>query len=72
MVRNSALNSSASSATVIPCAWEIGCRPTNVANSLCSTGPSAARPVIGFGRSRTTNDRPASWAASMQSKSVQM
>ena len=66
------MNSRASSATVIPCACEIGCRPTKVANSLCSTGPSAARPVTGFGRSRTTNRLPASAAASMQSYSVQM
>ncbi|CAM5295112.1 hypothetical protein SGRI78S_02374 [Streptomyces griseus subsp. griseus] len=70
--RNSALKNSASSATVIPCAWAISRRPTNVPNAGSSTGPSAARPVTGFGRSSTTRRLPASAAASMQSYSVQM
>lgn len=66
------MKSPASSATVIPCACEMGSRPTKVANSLCSTGPSASRPVSGLGRSSTTNRLPMSAAASMQSYSVQM
>ena len=70
--RNSALNSPASSPTVIPCCWEIGLRPTKVACSGCSTGPWAAVAEIGFGRSSTTNRTPASEAATMQSYIVQM
>ncbi len=70
--RNSALKSSASSATVMPCACEISRRPTNDAKAGSSTGPRAALPVTGFGRSRTTKRLPASAAASMQSYRVQM
>ncbi len=70
--RNSALNSPASSPTVIPCCWEIALRPTKVACSGCSTGPYAAVAPIGLGRSRTTNRTPASEAATMQSYMVQM
>ena len=36
------------------------CRPTKVACSGCSTGPRAAVPPIGLGRSSTTNRTPAS------------
>lgn len=70
--RNRALKSRASSVTVMPCACAISRRPTKVPNAGSSTGPSAARPVTGFGRSRTTNRFPARAAASMQSYSVQM
>ena len=70
--RNSALNSPASSPTVIPCCCEIALRPTKVACSGWSTGPYAAVALIGFGRSSTTNRTPAREAATMQSYIVQM
>ncbi len=69
---NSALNSRASSPTVMPWRWAIGLSPTNVACSGCRTGPAASAPETGLGRSRTTNLMPSPAAASIARYIVQM
>jgi hypothetical protein len=56
----------------MPCCWLISRRPTKEANSGVITGPRAATPPIGFGRSSTTNRLPASAAPFIESYIVQM